>query len=804
MSASRVHSNLLAIVAWSGLLMVFTAPPASAESATSTGAFLHGHYSAASLNDTFQSIVSPPYTFSNFNNSLDRIYIKASNLPESWWNFVFAAPPGETLTVGTYTNATNVFGIRSAGVPGIAVSGDSAGCSQYTGSFTVMELTRDASNVLTAAAVSFTETCLDAVGGPLMRGTVRFNSSVTWAGWSIDPGGYWAGFNFGNVVTDTTTQPRTVSISNPSTETIHLSTSVDGTNPSDYGLVDAGNCAGTIDPGASCQFGVTLTPSAKGSRAARLVVASDVDSSVQYVTLVGTGVHVAPTVTLSANPDPGYVGDEITFTVKLNPVPDGGSTALNWSTSADLINRYLGSIPVNSSVDGTYTFKARFSENGLHYAVASYSGTAQYDYAESPVLTYTEIEPPNTFISDYPTTWQPTASATFKFASLTGFYAVAARFDCQIDGSAWSVCESPYSTPTLDDGLHTFGVRGVDANGRIEESPEFVTWHVDTTPPDVGVTLNGGGLWTNNPLVTVNIAATDQSTLQEMRIDNALTYDDQGLLNENGPFQYFDDSTSWDTTYALQHGTPEDGLKTVYVQVSDLLGWWSEIESATITLDRGNPTADQAIAAIATGTLGSTIPVAINWRSATDSVSGVASRNYQRKVGSGRWKDISSGQSLAPATHALTPGTTYRYHQQAVDNATNVGAWSTALVCKPQLRQENAASISRSKNWTRKALATSSAGYVLRSSRVGSWVTTTFTGNSVGWVTTTGPTMGRAAIYLDGSTMPAQTIDLSRASSATRQIVWSYDFGGTGRHTVKVQVLSGPVDLDAFVVLAKP
>ncbi len=81
---------------------------------------------------------------------------------------------------------------------------------------------------------------------------------------------------------------------------------------------------------------------------------------------------------------------------------------------------------------------------------------------------------------------------------------------------------------------------------------------------------------------------------------------------------------------------------------------------------------------------------------------------------------------------------------------------------------------------------------------------TTFTGSSIGWVTTVGPTMGQAAIYIDGASRPVQTLDLARSSAATRQIVWSHDFGAAGKHTIEVRVTGGTVDVDGFVLLAKP
>lgn len=70
------------------------------------------------------------------------------------------------------------------------------------------------------------------------------------------------------------------------------------------------------------------------------------------------------------------------------------------------------------------------------------------------------------------------SSATFQFSSsLDG----DALFECQLDGSAFTPCLSPFTPPTLTDGTHTLVVRDAAA---ISDEDSF-TWTVDTTssPP---------------------------------------------------------------------------------------------------------------------------------------------------------------------------------------------------------------------------------------------------------------------------------------------------------------------------------
>ncbi len=61
----------------------------------------------------------------------------------------------------------------------------------------------------------------------------------------------------------------------------------------------------------------------------------------------------------------------------------------------------------------------------------------------------------------------------------------AVDFECSIDGGAWFECDG--GALTLDDfaaGQHTFLVRAVGADGRVDETPAYCAWVVDDSVPD--------------------------------------------------------------------------------------------------------------------------------------------------------------------------------------------------------------------------------------------------------------------------------------------------------------------------------
>jgi hypothetical protein len=85
----------------------------------------------------------------------------------------------------------------------------------------------------------------------------------------------------------------------------------------------------------------------------------------------------------------------------------------------------------------------------------------------------------NTRITSGPSGTIRTDSATFTFTSPEG-----GGFQCRLDGSAWTACESPNSYEGLVDGLHDFEVRALNKPGHPDPTPATRSFTVDTSVPD--------------------------------------------------------------------------------------------------------------------------------------------------------------------------------------------------------------------------------------------------------------------------------------------------------------------------------
>jgi hypothetical protein len=84
-----------------------------------------------------------------------------------------------------------------------------------------------------------------------------------------------------------------------------------------------------------------------------------------------------------------------------------------------------------------------------------------------------------TSIDTAPEGGDATADATFSFSSTVG----GASFECQLDGSGWGPCTSPKSYSELLHGPHSFLVRAVEPDGKVDPEPASQAWRVEATPP---------------------------------------------------------------------------------------------------------------------------------------------------------------------------------------------------------------------------------------------------------------------------------------------------------------------------------
>jgi hypothetical protein len=212
------------------------------------------------------------------------------------WEAHFAAPLGQELTVGTYTDA--VYPLRRSGSqPGLSIDPFTTNyCLAPTGTFTIHELTMSGDEV-TSIAATFVQVCAgeQEVWGPLY-GEVRLNASVGFVAAGATP---WP-VAFGQHDTGTSAGTRDVTVRSLGSQAVHLgSATILGEAATSF-AVESNACDGAVlQPGESCLVRVSARPATNGVLKARLELADDTVRGKRVIPLTVEGLgEVAGTLTV--------------------------------------------------------------------------------------------------------------------------------------------------------------------------------------------------------------------------------------------------------------------------------------------------------------------------------------------------------------------------------------------------------------------------------------------------------------------------------------------------------------------------
>jgi hypothetical protein len=168
--------------------------------------------------------------------------------------------------------------------------------------------------------------------------------------------------------------------------------------------------------------------------------------------------------------------------------------------------------------------------------------------------------------------------------------------------------------------------------------------------PTGSIVINGGEAYAASPSVTLTLTFSDISTaVSQVRYSNDGTWDTEQW-----------ESPSPSKTWSLTQG---DGTKTVYYQVSNVVGMFSTTYSDSIILDTTPPTA--TITSPSEGEKLQSSSVTVAW-SGSDGGSGL--EKYEIKLDSGNW--ISKGMLTTHAFTGVSNGS-HSVYVKATDNAGN-------------------------------------------------------------------------------------------------------------------------------------
>jgi len=109
-----------------------------------------------------------------------------------------------------------------------------------------------------------------------------------------------ASLSFSNQNDGSTSSSQSVTVTNNGNASLtSIVISVTGTNSSEFAQTN--NCGSTLAQSAGCSISVTFSPLTAGSKSASVQIADNAGNSPQSISLTGTGVALAPVVSLSGN-----------------------------------------------------------------------------------------------------------------------------------------------------------------------------------------------------------------------------------------------------------------------------------------------------------------------------------------------------------------------------------------------------------------------------------------------------------------------------------------------------------------------
>src|SRR6476620_6266207 len=159
------------------------------------------------------------------------------------------------------------------------------------------------------------------------------------------------------------------------------------------------------------------------------------------------------------------------------------------------------------------------------------------------------------------------------------------HFECSLDNSNFTLCNSPVHTVKLTDGPHILDIRAQDNVGNISPSPSSFPWTVDTKPPTTNIDTATDG--TNT---TVNNGGNTKSTT----IAISFSGNDTGV--GVGDFECSLDNSNFTTcTSPVQSVNLTDGAHIVQIKAQDTVGntgglpssfrWTVDTTAPTTTID---------------------------------------------------------------------------------------------------------------------------------------------------------------------------------------------------------------------------
>lgn len=189
----------------------------------------------------------------------------------------------------------------------------------------------------------------------------------------------------------------------------------------------------------------------------------------------------------------------------------------------------------------------------------------------------------------------------------------------------------------------------------------------------------------------------------------------------------------------------------------------------------------------------------VQWPAATDAATAVTDYDL-RRYGPTGWTTVVQRRASTSAATRLRFGAAYRFRVTARDEPGNTSAAADSPTIKASLHPDGSTLARYGTGWRTVASSSALGGKLHTTAKAGTSLSFSFSGRSFALVGTRGPSRGKIEVWVDGAL--AKVVDLRRASTQSRVVVFSTAWTTKAAHRVRIVVVgSKRVDIDGFIVV---
>jgi hypothetical protein len=320
---------------------------------------------------------------------------------------------------------------------------------------------------------------------------------------------------------------------------------VDGTQDSYQVLIDDDNGFGSVDydsgiVNSGTSMYTPVSPIADGIWYWKVRTKDNDGDWGLYSSAWNITIDVTPPNTFNPSADPGD------WTINTQPVITFSTT----DATTD-INYYEVKVDSGSFTTETSPYTLPSQTDGTHTVTVRAYDLAG-NYRDGTIDVYFDTTPPNEFTPTVdPSSWNVETQPELMF-STTDATSNIDHYEVKVESGSFTTQSSPYTLPSLADGVHTIYVRAYDLAGNYRE--EIVNAYVDTFSPNPFIPTAEPSGWTNNIQPIISFVATDA-------ISDIDHYD---VKVDSGSF------TTQTSPYTLT--SQVDGIHNISVRAYDMAG----------------------------------------------------------------------------------------------------------------------------------------------------------------------------------------------------------------------------------------